>query len=54
MTLTTRISTDVAGIERCLGSKSEAAVAEDVLLDRISAKLTSLTLFLPSGTGIVR
>lgn len=45
--LTTRISTDVAGIERCLSLNGEAAVAEDVLLDRISAKLTHLTLFSP-------
>lgn len=49
--LNARISTDVAGIERCLGRKSEAAVAEDVLLDRISAKLSDRTLFSPLAAG---
>lgn len=47
LSLSTRISTDVAGVERCLGLKSEAAIKETVLLERISAKLTEFTLFSP-------
>lgn len=47
LNLNTRISTDVAGIERCLGLKSGAAIEESVLLERISAKLTEFTLFSP-------
>jgi len=43
--LNTRISTDVAGIERCLGLKNEAAIEESILLEQISAKLTDFTLF---------
>lgn len=51
LNLNTRISTDVAGIERCLGLKSEAAIEESVLLERISAKLTELTLFSPLASA---
>ena len=49
--LHTRISTDVAGIERCLGLRSESAIEESILLERISAKLSERTLFSPLSSS---
>lgn len=49
--LNTRISTDVAGIERCLGLKNEAAVEESTFLEKISAKLNESTLFSPFASS---
>lgn len=47
LVLHSRMSTDVAGIERCLGLKKDAAVDESVLLAGISSKLTEMTLWSP-------
>lgn len=47
LVLHSRMSTDVAGIERCLGLKNDAAVEESVLLAKISSKLTDMTLWSP-------
>ena len=47
LVLHSRMSTDVAGIERCLGLKNDAAVEESILLAKISSKLTDMTLWSP-------
>lgn len=47
LVLHSRMSTDVAGIERCLGLKKDAAVDESVLLAGISSKLNDMTLWSP-------
>lgn len=42
-----RISTDVAGIERSLGLRTEAVIQEDVLLSALTRKVSSATLLDP-------
>lgn len=51
LALEKRVSTDVAGIERSLGLRTDAVVMEDVMLESLTKKIsptTSLDLFLGS------
>lgn len=45
--LSTRISTDLPGLEKCLGLKTNAQVTKEDLIDRLSEKLSEATVFSP-------
>jgi hypothetical protein len=47
LTLQSRLSTDVAGIENCLGLQAVARVELDEIVKMLQSKLSPATLFMP-------